>query len=186
MRRSFLFLLGSARADGNAELLARYAAGFLPEDIEQSWISLREHPLPAFEDIRHEDGRKYEIATESESIILEATLAATDIVIVSPVYWYSVSASVKLYLDHWSGWMRVDGIDMRKRMEGKTMWIATALSDTDFSTANPLIETLRMSAEYMKMIFARTLIGYGNRPGDVMNDAESLKRAEEFFSDDAV
>lgn len=183
MKRSFLFLLGSARADGNAEILARHAASFLPEDIEQNWISLMEHPLPVFEDIRHDDGREYEIATESESIILEATLAATDIVIVSPVYWYSVSASLKLYLDHWSGWMRVDGADMRKRMEGKTMWVVTALSDTDHPAASPLIETLRMSAEYMKMRFAGTLIGYGNRPGDVLNDSPSLERAEKFFSD---
>lgn len=181
MERSFLFLLGSARAAGNAEILARHAASFLPEDIEQNWISLMEHPLPVFEDIRHEDGREYEIATESESIILDATLAATDIVIVSPVYWYSVSASVKLYLDHWSGWMRIDGVDMRKRMEGKRMWAVTALSDPDFSTANALIDTLRMSAEYMKMRFAGTLIGYGNRPGDVMNDAASIERANRFF-----
>ena len=180
--REFLFLIGSARTGGNTELLARHAAEFLPKNVNKNWLSLNEHPLPVFEDIRHEEGRKYEIETESASILLNSTLSATDLVIASPVYWYSVSASVKLYLDHWSGWMRVEGVDFRKRMEGKRMWAVTALSDEDFSVADPLIETLRLSAEYMKMTFAGALIGYGNRPGDVLNDAASMDRAREFFA----
>lgn len=180
-RKEFLFLLGSARSGGNTELLARHAAKSLPDDVTRNWLSLNEHPLPAFEDIRHEVGRRYEIATESASMLLNATLSATDLVIASPVYWYSVSASVKLYLDHWSGWMRVEGVEFRERMAGKRMWVVTALSDDDFSAARPLIETLRMSAEYMKMTFPGALIGYGSRPGDVLNDAASIERANSFF-----
>lgn len=180
--REFLFLIGSARTAGNTEILARRAANVLPSSVRQNWVSLIEHPLPLFEDIRHEVGVEYRIQTEHERTILDATLAATDIVIASPVYWYSVSTSVKLYLDHWSGWMRLDGIEFKKRMAGKTMWCVTVLSEEDLSAATPLIETLRMSAEYMKMTFAGTLIGYGNRPGDVLNDAASVERAGRFFA----
>ena len=179
--REFLFLIGSARSGGNTEILARRAAATLQNGVIQNWLSLIEHPLPIFEDIRHEDGLEYRIQTENERIVLDATLAATDIVIASPVYWYSVTASLKLYLDHWSGWMRLDGVDFKKRMAGKTMWCVTVLSDEDFSAADPLIGTLRMSAEYMNMTFAGTLIGYGNRPGDVVNDAASVERATQFF-----
>lgn len=178
----FLFLLGSARTGGNTETLARLAAKNLPEDIDQNWLSLIEHPLPIFEDIRHDDGLEYRIRTEDERIVLESTLAATDIVVVSPLYWYSVTTSIKLYLDHWSGWMRLDGVDFKKRMAGKTMWCVSVLSDEDYSVINPLIETLRLSAEYMKMKFAGTLIGYGSRPGDVLNDPPSLERASRFFA----
>ena len=180
--REFLFLIGSARTGGNTEALARRAADVLPGSIKQNWLSLIEHPLPLFEDIRHEDGLEYRINSEHERIVLEATLSATDIVIASPLYWYSVSTSVKLYLDHWSGWMRLEGVDFRKRMVGKTMWCVTVLSDEDFSVAKPLIETLRMSAEYMNMKFAGTMIGYGSRPGDVLNDAASMERASRFFT----
>ena len=181
--RQFLFLIGSARAGGNTELLARRAAEILPTSIKQIWLSLIDHPLPLFEDVRHDDGVEYQIGTEHERIVLDATLSATDIVIASPVYWYSVSASVKLYLDHWSGWMRIDGVDLKKSLAGKRMWCVTVLSDEDFSAATPLIETLRMSAEYMKMHFAGSLIGYGNRPGDVLNDPASLERADRFFAE---
>lgn len=180
-QRTFLFVLGSARPDGNTEHLARRAAENLPENTSQIWLSLIEHRLPLFEDIRHHETRKYEIASDSERALLEATLAATDIVIASPVYWYSVSASTKLYLDHWSGWMRLPDIEFKKRMAAKTLWAISAFSDTDPTGAQPLIDTVLMTAEYMDMKWGGVLLGFGNRPADVMDDAASLKRASQFF-----
>lgn len=180
--REMLFVLGSARRGGNTEHLARYAARSLPPSVNQNWIHLLDHNLPLFDDIRHHETRKYSIASESERTLLEATLAATDIVIASPVYWYNISAATKLYLDHWSAWMRLEGVDFRARMASKVLWAVAALSDDDWSGAQPLIDTLRLSAEYMKMKWSGVLLGYGNRPGDVLNDAASLQRAENFFA----
>lgn len=181
--REILFILGSARNGGNTEHLARYAARSLPSSVKQTWIHLLEHRLPLFEDIRHHETRKYSVASESERVLLDATLAATDIVIASPVYWYSISAATKLYLDHWSAWMRLEGVDLRARMAAKTLWAISALSDEDWSGAQPLIDTLRMSADYMKMKWGGVLLGYGNRPGDVMNHADSVERADKFFAE---
>jgi multimeric flavodoxin WrbA len=180
-QRDFLFILGSARTGGNTEHLARRAAESLPENTGQTWLSLIEHQLPLFEDIRHDETRKYEIASDCERTLLKATLAATDIVIASPLYWYSVSASVKLYLDHWSGWMRLADVEFKKRMAGKTLWAISAFSDEDPIGAQPLIDTLRMSAEYMQMKWGGVLLGYGNRPADIMDDAASMERASQFF-----
>ncbi len=183
MSREFLFILGSARYDGNTEHLARHAARSLPTSFVQHWIHLLDHKLPLFEDIRHDESRQYSIGSESERIVLYATLSATDIVIASPVYWYSISAATKLYLDHWSGWMRLDGVNFKARMASKTLWAISALSDEDWSGAQPLVDTLRLSAEYMKMNWGGVLLGYGNRPGDIANDAASIKRADKFFAD---
>ena len=182
MDRQFLFILGSARYDGNTEHLARHAARSLPTSVKQTWIHLLDQTLPLFEDIRHHETRKYSIESESERTLLDATLAATDLVIASPVYWYSVSASVKLYLDHWSAWMRLDGVDFRARMAGKTLWSISALSDEDWSGAQPLVDMMKFGADYMKMNWGGALLGYGNRPRDVLLDAPSLERAEKFFA----
>ncbi len=54
----------------------------------------------------------------NERLLWEATLWATDVVIASPLYWYSVSATTKRYLDHWSGWLRVEGAPLKERMRG--------------------------------------------------------------------
>src|SRR5690242_3664785 len=100
MNRRFLFLVASARREGNTETLARIAASSLPSDIEQQWIHLDEFPLERFEDIRHHAGKNnpWPLPRGNEKYLLEATLAATDIVFVTPLYWYSLPSSAKLYI----------------------------------------------------------------------------------------
>ncbi|MFI6324034.1 flavodoxin family protein [Nonomuraea sp. NPDC050556] len=178
----FLFLLGSARADGNTEYLARQAALQLPPSAEQRWLNLAELPLEPFVDIRHEGDGVYPSPSGNELTLLEATLWATDIVFVSPLYWYSVTASTKLYLDYWSGWMRVPGYSFRERMADKTVWAVTVISEEDVAVADPLIGTLKRSGEYFGGRWAGALIGYANRPGQIVEDTEALDRAKTFFT----
>lgn len=180
--RSFLFLLAGAREGGNTETLARAAAAQLPAHAEQTWLTLRDLPLPPFRDVRHADGGAYPQPEGNERLLLDATLAADHLVIASPLYWYSVSADAKLYLDHWAGWLRVPGADFKARMRGKTMWAVSVLSDPDQSTADPLIGTLRLSAQYLGMNWGGALLGYGNRPGDITTDTPALTRAKTFFN----
>lgn len=181
MSRTFLFLLGSGRSGGNTEILARKAAEQLPAEVEQRWISLAEHPLPDFQDLRHRTGHVRPTGG-NEALLLDATLAATDVVIASPLYWYSVSAHVKRYLDHWSGWLETPGVDFTARMAGRTLWGVTALAHEEDVVAEPLIGTLNHSAAYLRMRFGGVLLGNGSKPGDVLNDAGALARAKAFFA----
>jgi multimeric flavodoxin WrbA len=184
MTRRFLFVLGSARAEGNSELLARRAAEQLPPDVEQQWIDLTEHPVPDFEDLRH-DSDHVRPTEGNLALLLDATLAATDIVIVSPLYWYSLSAQTKRYLDYWSGWLRTPGLDFKATLAGRTLWGVTALAHREEVVADPLIGTLHNSAAYMGMNFGGVLLGNGSKPGDVLNDTEALTRAKTFFTQEA-
>ncbi|MFG2378466.1 flavodoxin family protein [Streptomyces sp. NPDC048504] len=187
MTRRFLFVLGSARLDGNTELLARRAAEQLPPDVEQEWIRLADHPLPDFLDIRHDGVVGAIQPTENDTIrqLLDATLAATDIVIASPVYWYSLSGLTKRYLDYWSDWLRVPGADFKATMAGRTLWGISALADKEPVVADPVAGTLNNSAAYMKMRFGGLLTGNGSAPGDVLKDAEALTRAKTYFAQEA-
>ncbi|MFF7855954.1 NAD(P)H-dependent oxidoreductase [Streptomyces sp. NPDC007904] len=183
MTRRFLFVLGSARPDGNTELLARRAAEQLPPDVEQRWIDLAAHPVPDFADLRHDSDHRR--PTEgNQAVLLDATLAATDVVIASPLYWYSVSAHTKRYLDHWSGWLRTPGLDFKATMAGRTLWGVTALAHEEPEVADPLVGTLNNSAAYLGMRFGGVLLGNGSKPGDVLRDTEALARAKTFFAQD--
>lgn len=178
----FLFLIASARRGGNSEQLARRAATSLPPGTRQTWVHLDEHPLPPFADRRHESTTAWAPTIEGESrFLLEATLAATDLVIVAPVYWYSLPASAKLYLDHWTAWLRAPGWDFKPRMAGKSLWAVSVLSDSDPRLAHPLVETLRLTAEYMSMRWAGALLGEGNRPGDIAQDSRAQADSANFF-----
>jgi multimeric flavodoxin WrbA len=183
--RSFLFLLGSSRTGGNTEALARAAAEQLEPEATQRWIHLGELGLPPFHDRRHTGDGTTPDAEGAERLVQDATLAATDLVIASPLYWYSVSASVKNYLDYWSGWLRVPGLDFKARMAGRRLWGVTAHGDGTPGVAVPLAGTLRLSAAYLKMDWRGVLLGYGSRPGDVDRDDRAHRAAKTFFNPEA-
>jgi hypothetical protein len=161
--------------------LTRKAAETLTAGHKQQWLHLADLPMSPFEDIRHSVG-VYPEPQGNERILFDATLDATDLVFVVPLYWYSLPASAKLYLDYWSGWLRVPGADFKARMAGKTLWGVCAISDEDQRRADPLIGTLAITADYMKMNFGGVLLGYGNRPGDIAADKAASERARTFFA----
>lgn len=181
MHRNFLFLLASTRRDGNSEALARAAAHSLSPEDTQRWLQLIDHPLPPFVDKRHDGG--YAPPEGNAKMMCEATLAASDLVFVTPVYWYSMAWPAKLYLDHWSGWMRIPELDFRRRLQGRNLWAVVVDSDTaDEGSADPVIDTLRRTAEYLSMHWNGALLGHADRPGEVHADARALATAERFFS----
>lgn len=180
--RRFLFLLGSSRADGNTETLARCAAAALPAEAEQRWIRLDEVPLPAFRDLRHPRGTQRPQPAGPEAMMLDATLRATDIVLVTPLYWYSVSATTKLYLDYWSGWMELDDLRFKQLMSSKTLWGVSVRGDREEHVMEPLEGMLRLSAEYLSMSWGGLLRGNGSGPGQVLADDEAMARAADFFA----
>lgn len=181
--RSFLFVLGSARSDGNTEILARAAAEQLPPDVAQRWVDLDDLVLPDFRDGRHDTGTWTAGAAEEE--LRRATLAATDIVIASPLYWYTLSARTKRYLDYWSGWLGVPGLDFRKRMAGRILWGVTVMADRDEARADGLVTSLHHTAAYLGMRFGGVLLGNGSRPGQVRDDERAAARAKTFFQREA-
>ncbi|MFJ3501391.1 MULTISPECIES: flavodoxin family protein [unclassified Streptomyces] len=180
--RSFLFVLGSSRPDGNSEILAREAAAHLPAGVPQRWVDLNELPLPDFRDGRHEE--RGPPTHETERLLLEATVEATDVVIVSPLYWYSLSAQAKRYLDHWSGWLNVPGSDFKRRMAGGTLWGVTALAHDEHVVADGLVTSLHHSAAYLRMHFGGVLLGTGSRAGRVRADERAMLRARTFFREE--
>lgn len=180
MDRSFLFVLGSTRVDGNSERLARRAAAALPATVAQSWRRLIDDPLPPFFDTRHSSG--YGPVDGAGRRWCEATLAATDLVIVTPVNWYSVAWPVKLYLDHISGWMRAPGVNFAERMAGRALWAVVVDADDDGEgAATPVVDALARSAAYLDLRWSGALVGHGNRPGEVLADAAAVAAADRYF-----
>ncbi|MFD3517666.1 flavodoxin family protein [Streptomyces sp. NPDC058657] len=181
--RSFLFVLGSSRADANTEILSRAAAAQLPAGYTQNWVDLNRIPLPDFQDGRHDTGTW--TAGESEEMLREATLAATDVVIASPLYWYTVSAQTKRYLDYWSGWLTAPGSDFKARMAGRRLWAVSAMAHREPEVAEGMLTTLRYTAAYMGMGFGGALLGSASRPGQIRQDEEAMIRAKTFFRGEA-
>ena len=97
--RHCLFLIASTREPGhvgNTEWLARQAAASLPPDTTQTWVHLARAGVPEFIDQRHTVG-SYPMPEDGSVMrtLLDQTLACTDLVFVSPVYWFSFPATLK-------------------------------------------------------------------------------------------
>lgn len=181
MPSSTLFLTTSTREPGhvgNTEWLATQAAAALPAEAPRQWLHLARMALPPFVDLRHTVGH-YDAPTGDLQTLLEATLAADEIVFVAPVYWFSIPAPLKTYLDHWSGWLRVPGLDFKARMAGKTLSLVTTSGDR--AKAQPMIDSVALCAQFMGMPFRGALWGKGGAPGAVQADAAAVQAAASFL-----
>lgn len=177
----FLFLTTSTREPGhigNTEWLARQAAAALPADTAQTWQHLARMQLPPFVDQRHTSGT-YAAPEGDMKTLLDATLAATHLVFVAPVYWYSIPSPLKTYLDHWSAWMRVPGLAFKEPMAAKTLHLVTTSGDR--AKAQPMIDSVQLCAGFLGMRWGGVLWGKGGPPGAVSADAAALAAAAQFL-----
>ena len=177
--RHFLFLLSSTRRLGNSEQLAYCAAHTLPANTAQQWLHLLDFPLPDFVDLRHNG--PFLPPTGHAQFLLDATLHATDLVLVAPLYWYSLPATAKLYLDHWQAWLRTPELDFRARMQGKTLW-SIVVGSGEATDARPLADALILTAQHLRLHWGGLLFGKGSHPNDIQGDGEALLRAQSFFA----
>lgn len=177
--RRFLFLLSSSRHLGNSEQLAYCAAHSLPAQFEQQWLNLHDYPLPDFQDQRHSAG--YPPPTGNARLLLDATIHATDVVLVTPLYMYNMPVPAKQYLDYWSAWLRTPNLDFREQMRGKTLW-SIVVGSGPRSDAQPLEGSLQLTAAFIQMHWGGTLYGSGSRPNDIQDDAQALQAAKDFFN----
>lgn len=177
----YLFLTASAREPhviGNTEWLAREAARHLPDDVQQTWVHLAHEPIPAFIDVRH-SASSYPAPEGRMADLLQATLDASHLVLVCPVYWFSLPTAVKAYLDHWSGWLRVPGLDFKARMAGKPLYLVSTGGER--RKAQPSIDAAQLCAEFMAMPWGGALWGKGGAPDAVQADTDAVQAAAGFL-----
>jgi multimeric flavodoxin WrbA len=190
---NYLFLIASPRADGNAETLARVAAESLPDGAQQTWLPLRDYPLEPFNDLRHVApinpefplSGGYGMPEHHSLSLLEATINATDLVFVAPLYWYSMPTLLKRYLDEWSAWLRIPNLDFKASMAQKRYWAISVSGAGIMEQAEPLFAALDYCAKYFGARLERRLLGRGSKPGDVLNDPTTAQRAKQFFESEA-
>ncbi|MGW5786147.1 NAD(P)H-dependent oxidoreductase [Streptomyces sp. NPDC003757] len=169
--RNFAFMLGGSRTGGTTESLARRAAGGLPAEAGQSWLNLS--------GLSFAPGAAAE-SRAAEEALLEATMDHTDIVVVSPLYWYSASAQTKLYLDHWASWMARPGLDFRARMAGKTLWAVSTFARGEARDAQPLVGMLERTARYLDMAWGGALLCRSRSSGQLA-EQDAGRQADAFF-----
>ena len=177
MNRKILILNGSPRKNGNTAVLAydRHlqvsAAGAEVEDIYLHGLDIR--PCDAC-DYCQEDGHGCVISDDMQEIYPKL-LSADAILIATPVYWYSMTAQMKLCMDRW--YALESGNDFE--LAGKTLSLLLVYGDEDLYSSGGItvIYTLEGICRYVGFVFDGLAHGSAMNIGDAEKDPELLEKA---------
>ena len=137
---NILFLSASSRPNGHTHQVMK----FLSERLNAQWIDLGTKSI-SYYDYEHEnkDDDFLEIA--------ELMVKADFIMLGTPVYWYSMSAQMKTFLDRWSDLLTIRK-DLGRALKGKQLaLLSCGSSEGDVPGFDMPIE---MTAKYMEMNYA--------------------------------
>ncbi len=168
-----LVLYGSHRRHGNSEALADR----LVEGLDATRIYLAEKRILPYIDGRH-DPNGFPALDDDYEEIIQQVRAHRKLVFATPLYWYSLSSRMKLFVDRWSQSLRDPRFDFKAEMGDKTAYLVVASADRTRLKSLPLVDQFRLTCEYFGMRFGGYVIGTGSRPGDVLQDGRALAEIE--------
>jgi len=176
MGKRVLIFKGSPREKGNSSILAdRAAEGACAAGAEVETFSLHLmdiHPCDAC-DTCHETGV---CVLKDDMQLLYPKLSEADaIVIACPIYWFTINAQTKLFIDRWYALESSQG----NTLKGKQFGILLTYGDTD-PYSSGAINAMRTFQDMMRYIGAEISgIVYGTAMdvGDVQKQPELMARA---------
>ncbi|MFC9773852.1 flavodoxin family protein [Paenibacillus chitinolyticus] len=171
---SIAVIYGGTRPDGNTEQLTEEAVKGLTVDR----IHLNTYTIRAIIDGRHAEEGFPEMNDDYKEVI-DRVLAADVLIFATPVYWYSMSGIMKNFVDRWSQMMRDgDYPDFKKTMAAKKAYVIAVGGDLPEIKGLSMIQQFQYIFDFMGIRFEGYILGKGNKPGDVLQDAEGMFAAE--------
>src|SRR5512140_749122 len=133
MANKLLIVKGSPRERGNSAVLAdQVAAAATAAGWEVESVSLQDLEIRACDgcDLCIESGENCAIEDDMQGLYPKL-MSADALVLATPVYWFTFSAQLKLFIDRWYGMCMLD----RSVLEGRPVGIVLTYGDTDLQTS---------------------------------------------------
>ena len=173
-----MIVKGSPRGNGNSSLLAdKVAEGVQDAGGEVETYSLQTmdiRPCDACEACHEFKGGGCIIDDDMQKLY-PRLLSADAVVLASPVYWFSVSAQMKLFIDRWYALESPEG----NPLSGKQFGIVLTYGDIDPYTSGAInaIHMFRDIFHYMRAEIAGVVYGSASNPGDILKQPDILEKA---------
>lgn len=178
MKKHLLIFLGSPRKDSNSSILAQEAAraaekaGATVEIINLAELKL--NPCLACESCRQKGPGKC-IQEDGLKEIYPKLQQAEAIILAHPVYWFSINAQTKIFIDRWYAF----GADDYACFKGKKIGIILTYADRDIFTSGG-VNALRSYQDifnYLEAEIAGLVYASASEKGEVKHDPEALEEA---------
>ncbi|CAG9620377.1 flavodoxin family protein [Sutcliffiella rhizosphaerae] len=172
---SIAIIYGGTRKEGNTEILTKHAI----QGIEVEEFYLRDYRILPIEDMRHdEDG--FQDRGDDYASTIKRVLQHDTLIFVTPIYWYSMTGTMKNFVDRWSHSMRDAAFpDFKAQMGTKEAYVIAVGGDAPAIKGLPMVEQFKYIFEFMGVEFKGYIIGKGNKPGDILEDKVALFQAEQ-------
>jgi len=107
-------ILGSARSDGHTAKMAKQIAVRLRAEL----IDLKQY------EIGHYDYQHKNKEDDFLKLIREEIIHADTLILATPVYWYSMSGRMKIFLDRFTDLLKIEK-DLGRKLRGKSLAVFT-------------------------------------------------------------
>ena len=177
-QKKILVAFGSPRKKGNTALLVERAikgietAGGAYELVNLHEMDIK--PCTACDWCRDNRG-KFCVLNDGMKSIYPKMVEADGLIIASPIYWFTVSAQTKLFMDRWYGFVDTGGYMFNKMQVG----IILVYGDSDpfkSGTGNAL-HTLRDAFDYLNVPIAGTVCGSAYEAGEISSEKNVMEKA---------
>ena len=178
--KKIVIVKGSPRHEGNSAILAEQvaegarSAGAHVESFYLHHMDI--HPCDACDACQSEPYRGCIIGDDMQ-VLYPKLLDADAIVIASPVYWFTVSAQTKLFMDRCYALVDKEGYALRE----KRFAIVMTYGDTDpFSSgAVNALRTFQDGLRYIGAQIAGLVYASASAAGEIRSDTAAMARAYE-------
>jgi multimeric flavodoxin WrbA len=181
VQKKLLVLMGSPRKEGNSSTLAREAIRSASADgAHVEFHHLHEmniRPCRACEYCRQEGAPRTCSQADDMQLLYPILKAADAILISGPVYWFTIGAQTKLFMDRLYALGSEEGYGLRD----KTIGIILTYADEDAfkSGAVNALRAFQDSFNYVGARIAGMVYGSGSKPGEVRSNIDLMARAAE-------
>lgn len=161
-----IIVLGSSRSNGNTRKAVDTIIGTTSIKI----VDLNTFTIKPFD---------YEYKSQSDDFIplIEDVLSYEKIVLATPVYWYTMSATMKIFVDRLSDLLDIRK-DLGRRLRGKQMFVVAT-----YSTSIPrgFVDTFQQTCEYLGIEYLGTSFVYsGTEDAQFLaNNTDEISKAKE-------
>jgi len=114
--------------------------------------------------------------------IHQKILAADAVIHSVPVYFWSMTAQMKAYLDRWCAlfdaqwrWHKA----YWPRMKGKRIGLITVCGDSDVSTADPIVHSFRNTCQFTGLTWLGAVQASASAKGEIAGNEAALQEAYE-------
>ncbi|QCR32557.1 flavodoxin family protein [Lysinibacillus sp. SGAir0095] len=170
---SIAVIYGSTRENGNTEWLTEQVINGLT--VER--IYLREYNILPIKDERHSEAGFQEVL-DDYNVVIDKVLQHDILIFSTPVYWYSMSGTMKLFIDRWSQTLRdKDRPNFREELAKKSAYVIAVGGDRPSIKALPMIQQFQYICDFFGMTLESYLIGKASKPGEIQIDTKSIAAA---------